>query len=97
MRTVTRPCQSRSLTAYSGKWSVTAAWRRASSQNQLFFLCLTGGVSVTASYVNGLFVLGKTQTDQISADNQHQSSIWPEKGCTGSGSGILKVCMCVCF
>lgn len=43
--------------------------------------------------MNKVFVLGQTQPDQISADNQHQSSIWPLWGCVGLCNGIL--CMCV--
>lgn len=42
--------------------------------------------------MNDAFVLGQTQTDQMSADNQHQSSIRVVSGCVMG----LWVCVCVC-
>lgn len=39
------------------------------------------------SCVNEVFVLERTQTDQVSGDNQHQSSIQAAEGC------VMGVCM----
>lgn len=41
------------------------------------------------SRVNEVFVWEHTQTDQVSGENQHQSSIRPAEGC------VTGVCMCV--